>query len=359
MRSGFFVHAGDLFADADLRQLAETSRVDDYPAGLGGVIDGPQRGGWMYTGALENQPDLVDAWARRRPLWGNPGSVLRAVRDPRRLAAIFARHRIPFPVTHFRAENVPRDGSWLRKPFRSAGGTDIHPWVGLADDLRDAYFQQRIDGASYAGAYLANGTQAILLGVTEQLVGCAWTGASGFRYCGSLGPAALPDQVLHDFRRIGQALAAEFGLRGLFGVDAIVNADGVWPVEVNPRYTASLEVLERALSLAAIALHLDACQSDLLPNEAAFQTRKATYGKAIIYADRRLRVACDWTMRVEPTDGDPWPPVADIPEPGTVFEPGWPIVTVLAAGSDTEAARRLLYERVAQLQAECGAVAPD
>ena len=40
VRAGFFVRAGDLFADADLAQVAEATRVADYPAGLGQVIMG-------------------------------------------------------------------------------------------------------------------------------------------------------------------------------------------------------------------------------------------------------------------------------------------------------------------------------
>lgn len=355
-RSGFFVHAGDLFADADLRHVAETTRIGDYPSGLGRVIAGPQAGGWIYTGALENQPELVDAWARRRPLLGNPGSVLRGVRDPQQLAGVFARHGLSFPAISCRADDLPRDGSWLRKPLQSAAGAGIHPWRGVAHDPRDGYFQQRVDGVSYSGAYLANGSRAVLLGITEQLVGSEWTGASGFRYCGSLGPAAHSDQVMEDFRRIGLALATEFGLRGLFGVDAIVNANGVWPVEVNPRYTASLEVLERAFSLSTIALHVEACLSGGLPDEAARRGRDEPSGKAIVYAERRLRVEGDWLKRAGLRRDNAWPQVADIPEPGSIVDAGWPIATVLAAGHDTEEVRRLLRERAAQLRAECSAL---
>jgi uncharacterized protein len=352
-RSGFIVHAGDLFADADLQQVAQTLQISDYPSGLGRVISGSQAGGWIYTGALENQPELVDAWARCRPLWGNAGPALRGVRNPRQLAATFARHELLYPATSHQPHDVPRDGSWLRKPLHSAGGAGIYPWVGSTNDPRGGYFQQLVDGTSYAGVYVANGKRAVLLGATEQLVGCAWAGGSGFRYCGSLGPAALADRVLNDFRRIGQALAADFGLRGLFGVDAIVNAHGVWPVEVNPRYTASLEVLERALGLPAIALHVEACSSDRLPDEPTSREHGETCGKAIVFAECRLSVENDWREQAGPTRSKAWPLVADTPEPGSIIEAGWPIATVLASGRDTEQVRRLLRERAAQLRSAC------
>ena len=43
---------------------------------------------------------------------------------------------------------------------------------------------------------------------------------------------------------MGAALADVFDLCGLFGVDGVVRGNRFWPVEINPRYTASMEVLE-------------------------------------------------------------------------------------------------------------------
>ena len=48
-------------------------------------------------------------------------------------------------------------------------------------------------------------------------------------------------------------LADRFELSGLFGVDFILDGDQVWTLEVNPRYTASVEIVERATGIHAIA----------------------------------------------------------------------------------------------------------
>jgi len=69
------VWAADLFADADLRACAEVVQVRDYPHGLEAAISQAPDGPWMYTGALENHPRLVDRLARLHPLLGCPGSV--------------------------------------------------------------------------------------------------------------------------------------------------------------------------------------------------------------------------------------------------------------------------------------------
>src|SRR5262245_696592 len=64
LRSGYAPRACDLFADMDLKRVAVATRVEDYPRGL--VAAAAQHGGsaWLYTGGLENHPQLVDQIAR-------------------------------------------------------------------------------------------------------------------------------------------------------------------------------------------------------------------------------------------------------------------------------------------------------
>src|SRR6516162_6995898 len=77
LRAGLRPTCADLFADADLRARCPVRCVEvkDYPRGLLDLPELLTPGPWMYTGALENRPDLVEAMSRRRPLWGNPAPV--------------------------------------------------------------------------------------------------------------------------------------------------------------------------------------------------------------------------------------------------------------------------------------------
>lgn len=355
VRSGFVVHAADLFADSDLCRIAQTTQVDNYPAGLGDLIRGPQSGAWLYTGAIENYPDLVETWAQYRPLWGNAGDVLRAVRNPELVAAVLERHGLRAPLVTTNADGVPTDGSWLVKPLKSAGGLQIAEWVGpqSTDCLGNAvssdrcYFQQRVDGASYSATFLTADRQAMLLGVTEQLIGRDWNGSTGFRYCGSVGPVVLPRSADRELMRIGEVLAHEFHLRGLVGVDFILNAAGVWPVEVNPRLTASVEVLERVCGLDAVQMHATACEQGRLPI-AASRTLGRVAGKRIVFASTRLRIPISWAQAMDASDKTRWPELADIPPSGAMIESGWPIATVLADGISVEQVRANLAR-----QADC------
>jgi uncharacterized protein len=338
VRASFAVRAGDLFADADLCRVADATRVADYPAGLAAVVGGRQSGPWMYTGALENHPLLVDRLADLRRLWGNGAAVLRRVRHPRHVAEALATAGLCSPAVRFDPREVPRDGSWLVKPRRSAGGARIDFWTDAptAAESRGCYFQQYVEGMPCSAVYVAANGRALLLGVTRQLIGQPWTGAAGFRYCGSIGPARLARATIATFAQIGHVLASTFDLVGLFGVDAIVNAAGVWPVEVNPRYTASVEILERAGGIAAIEAHRAACECNRL-SEIVPAASGMVSGKAILFATSRLTISPAWADRARTMLDERRPLVADIPNSGDTIEPGWPIVTVFANASDETA----------------------
>ncbi len=146
---------------------------------------------------------------------------------------------------------------YLLKPRRSAGGVGI-AWSQADGSLdKNHYLQQYITGTPCSAVFHADGWSASLMGVTEQLVGDADFGAAAFRHCGSLGPIILSEQARAALAHLAVQLTQRFDVRGIFGVDLIMDADGtLWPIEVNPRYVASIEVIERALSLPLLA-HLE------------------------------------------------------------------------------------------------------
>ena len=114
------------------------------------------------------------------------------------------------------------------------------------------FLQERIDGVPCSVAAIGDGKDAVVLGLSEQLVGQRAFGVRGYRWCGNLVPPRVP-VPLDQPQAICSRLAAAFGLRGLFGVDFIWDGERAWAVEVNPRPTASLEVIEAAVRDAARA----------------------------------------------------------------------------------------------------------
>jgi predicted ATP-grasp superfamily ATP-dependent carboligase len=129
-----------------------------------------------------------------------------------------------------------------------------------------------------------------------------------------------------------------FGLVGWFGVDFILK-DGIpWPVEVNPRYTAAVEVYELALGRSLLNDHRRACGAagDSLPSSQPGRNPHGPriIGKLILYAPRTLTVPEIALDDSGSRDGFAVPAIADIPWPGTCFEAGEPVMTLYASGPD-------------------------
>jgi predicted ATP-grasp superfamily ATP-dependent carboligase len=350
-RAGFLPWGADLFADLDLRRRAHAVRVDDYPQGLAAAARQAPEGPWLYTGGLENYPELVDRIADSRPLLGNRGDALRAVRDPRCLDAQLRAAGLCYPAVAFSPERLPRDGSWLRKPLRSSGGLGIEVWRGQpAHAGRGPYhYQARIEGLPCSAVYAAAGGRAVLLGATRQLSTAAEPGDPPFCYAGSVGPLRLEPVLDEQLQTIGQELARRFSLMGLFGVDLILADRRFWVIEVNPRFTASVEVLERACGFRAIAIHVGACRDGQLPPQAA---RPTTWcGKAILTAPSDLVVPAAIEKLAGPTDLTGWPALADIPAAGSRIRAGGPIATVLAEAADEPSLTAALGRQASQLEA--------
>jgi predicted ATP-grasp superfamily ATP-dependent carboligase len=146
--------------------------------------------------------------------------------------------------------------------------------------------------------------------------------------------------------QLGNALAAAFGLAGCFGIDYILRGGDPWPVEINPRYPASLEIHELAAHRALLAEHRRACEGG--PSDCANacrpeRPRPRVVGKLILYAPRTLVVPEITADEEESNDLFAIRSIADIPWPGTTIDPGDPVMTVLASGDNPAACRSRLF----------------
>ena len=343
LRAGLRPSCIDLFADADLRSrcTATTIAPADYPQGFVPLLRDAPPAPWMYTGAMENRPQLVHRLAQLRPLWGNDSSVLAAARSPGKMRKLLRSAGLACPGISCAASPPP--GRWLIKPREGAGGKGIRHHRASAAPRRDRrfYYQEYIEGENCAAIYVGHPSETRLLGVTRQLVGESWLRAAAFHYCGSIGPLALSGPVRQALEALGTILARGCGLLGLFGVDFILR-DGIpWPVEINPRYTASIEVLEYATGFSAVGWHRRVFDSTApVPSSGPASISAASIGKAILFAKAPLIFPSEgpWlgTLQAGGSVNDP-PAFADIPAAGQAIAAGRPILTLFSRGDTPDA----------------------
>jgi uncharacterized protein len=348
MRDGHEAVAFDCFGDLDLRRTV--GHVVAPPelggGGLAALVDAAANvaaRGVVYGASFENHPALVARLGERHELLGNAPATLRAVRDPARLGAALRGAGLSYPTT-LAAAPTKRSGRWLRKPLRGGGGSSVRAWDGGALPA-GSILQERVDGLPCSAAAVGDGGEAVVLGLTEQLVGRRAFGVGGHRWCGNVVPPRLPAgeraALLRQARAICSCLAAAFALRGLFGVDLIWDGERAWTIEVNPRPTASLEAIEAAHGVGTFAAHARACAGELPRIEVE---RDGAAGKAVLFATEDVVIG----------DSERWLErgVRDVPHPGERIAAGRPICTVVAAGATPEGALAQLEEQAATLGAE-------
>jgi hypothetical protein len=345
MRDGRRVAAFDLFGDLDLQRGAD--RVVAMPGGnLTALVEAALElpaSDVVYGASFENHPLLVGRLAERHTLLGNAPQTLRAVRDPARLAAVLAAAGLAYPRT-LPAAPGNRAGRWLRKPLRGGGGTRVGAWRGGALPA-GTVVQERIDGVACSAAAVGDGVDAVVLGLTEQLVGRRAFGVRGYRWCGNVVPPRPPTSaLLEQARAICSCLASAFSLRGLFGVDLLWDGERAWTIEVNPRPTASLEAIEAAYGVGVFDAHLRACAGELPRDERA---PAGAAGKAVLFATQDVVIG----------DSEQWLErgVRDVPHPGERIAAGHPICTVVASAATPDAVLADLEEQAARLRAELAA----
>jgi predicted ATP-grasp superfamily ATP-dependent carboligase len=340
-RAGFSVTAIDAYADLDNHPAVRTHAIADFSAPAAAQASrAVDCDAVVYLSSFENYPDAVELLACGRRLWGNAPEVLRAVRDPHRLAAALATQNLPCPSLSGNGQ-----GPWLLKPLASGGGTGIRPWQSGEAVPAGHYVQEFIDGQPGSLLFVASEGNVAVLGISTQLIGLDAFGAGGYRYCGSILDGSVgPDSWMwRSGGVIATTIAAGLGLVGVNGIDFIARDGVLYPVEVNPRWSASLELIERAGGVSMFAVHAAACAAGRLPADHGRTVvgNRRSIGKAVLFARHDLTVG----------DSRPWcadASVRDVPRPGTVIRRGTPVCTLFAEGETPASCRHALEARADQ-----------
>jgi uncharacterized protein len=336
VNSKYAAAALDAFGDRDVAAIAESHslhhdfQVRYSPNALFDASRGLEFDAIAYTANLENHPEVLRRFAENCRIIGNSPQTVEAVRN---WAALFPRLKeagFSVPETIFRGKMSAPDpsGRWLVKPVLSGGGHGIEFFQREKLPGKNFMLQKFITGKSCSASFVANGRDCVLVGITEQLVGLGAFGAQGFRYCGNVLPVreAVDRVIPEKVRRLAEFLTQEYGLTGVNGFDFILHGDQVTLTEINPRYSASMELIERAYGLPIFQLHTKATLDGTLPDFMleSVLNRGMYYGKAVLFAENEATApdTHGWINRG----------IKDVPASGESLRKGGPVCTILADG---------------------------
>jgi len=367
-RAGFAVTAIDAFGDLDQHpSVRGLSLQRDFGAPVSADAMAHAAGSIecdavAYLSNFENHPGAVSTLGAGRALWGNAPAVLQRVRDPFLLTRTLGRRGCAVPNVYEQVVHDRQSDQRLVKPLASGGGNRVRPWRRGTRLPRGCYGQELIDGTPGSVAFVAAGGQAVPLGVSRQLVGEPAFGATGYRYCGSILAAAGDSQFARDealveaARVLASTVAEEFGVVGVNGIDFVAR-DGVpYAIEVNPRWSASMELVERVHGFSVFGAHAAACVAGSLPEFDLVRVRRTAgaAGKAVVFA-RRDVVVGETRAWLPGDDAGSAATLRDIPHPGERIPAGRPVCTVFAAGRDAAACHAALVQRAELVYADLAA----
>lgn len=290
--------------------------------------------GIVIGAGLENESAFADLAIKKTWLCNS----IPAVKNARNLKVVgecLVDTGLKIPMTVYPGEKIPENGIWLVKDLRRSGGRGVRLWrTGSA--LKDGMIlQEFLEGCLESATFLADGKDAILLGMTYQYAGEKRLNARKFEWCGNVAPY-YDHGIQLKIEKAVRALVRELGLIGLNGMDLIIR-DGIpFLIEINPRYSGSVELFEKLLGVNAFSLHVNACHG-ILPKSDFIYAKDRFSGKAILYAAKTLKLGFtdDWE-----NEG-----FADIPHSGELIPKGAPICTIFHDASTPEQCWQSLLDK--------------
>lgn len=417
-RCHFDVLGSDLFADLDTMESCHCLRMEHHPDSALSHRHGRPGIPIAVTGGIENYPDLLQNLESTNPLWCTPPAVLRNLKSPTYLRETLTSAGIATPELQHQIPTDSDPGHWISKPTRSAGGLGIRQARPGESTGSDRYLQRRIEGLPCSVAFLIHQRGCEFLGMTRQLIGTHPLGGP-FSYGGSSGPIRPSPECLEQLANLGHYLWRE-GARGLVGCDIIMTSSAsdasahphlrsaATPekfqlIEVNPRYTQSMELIELATNRSLFELHASVfTSSPLLPDGGpgdspdpeqprafefgmniaqqfsastsspgvSLESLQATdastsgcgptshLGKLIVYASESVSISRDIRTTADrdapPQSGVESCWLADIPVPGQTIPPGDPICSLLWNCRSHSRQLPLIQDRLTQLSTTLG-----
>ncbi len=331
-RAGIEVVAVDHFCDRDLKACTigcvRFEELEEIPDLVKRCITEFSVDAVIATSGAEDLQNL------KIPLLGSDPIVAARFLDKAATQMFFEKHGFPVPTQVSRGV-FPA----MLKPCKGSGGWR-NRLVTSDEDIRR--WEEEFDGEPYllqefapgipasVCCVVADGKAKVIAANLQILRG---TEEARFGFCGSLTPFIHP--MTGSMCEMAEAIAAFSGCQGIIGIDFLVTDTGVYPIEINPRFVATLDTIERATGCNLVRIHIDAFAGklpDVIPEPKVVSIRQ------ILFSPEDLTMQKDLSGLI--------PAVADIPAISTRFETGDAVISVYGEGPDEASAREALDKTI-------------
>lgn len=344
---GYQVIALDAFIDAETSAIAKQIyklKFDDidhhfsldetYFKQVFLEIDLSNIEGFLYGSLFDGCPDLLAWVAKQVPVFGNSADVLKQAKDFSFFCLLDALN-IAHPKVQVSLPSQPEN--WLSKQIGGCGGMHIQPAFAAKPGY---YFQKIITGTPTSMLFVADGNAAKVIGFNQQLM--APSKKLPYRFAGAISNIALQPNIHEVFEYAAQKLTSVLYLRGICSLDAIIESENVWILELNPRLSASFHLYENLLPL-----HLQACtgQSCLINVPNISIKKSISNAQLILYAVAVLDISKNFSWPSWVTDI----PALDIGASSVRINQHMPICSVQASAESAQLAHALVLQRAQKL----------
>lgn len=233
-------------------------------------------------------------------------------------------------------KNYP-ETKFILKPLKGSGGYNINL---LSEDIElnneEYIIQEYIDGINLSSSILANKNNMQILTHSRLLTVNDISESNSFKYIGNILPLTKQSiitetkdikEITNKQEIICEKLAKKFNLIGSNGIDYILNENGLYALEINPRLQGTYECIEKSFGINMLDAHIKTCQGQTI------EIPKAKYYsyKKIIYSPTRMKYN-------EINENN----IFDLPHVGSITEKGEPLLTIIDKDKDFEK----LYKKV-------------
>lgn len=355
-RAGFDCLCVDEYADADLSVWANVyGSIQELIASAEYATNPPVA--WCYSGPMEYEN--LSELSQRLGLtcWGNNTTQVHQLRNFREQLSRSTSGIKPVCClsTSQAAHHLKQGKQVVLKPNHSSAGAQTQ-WATLSrlndwsdEDQQSLRLEPFLEGKVWGISCLGTPTGVEVLGICESVTISQWLGedsiAFPFRYAGSIGPLVMSNGFMKQVHTLVDELFEQIGPIGLFGIDLVETQNELYLLEINPRFTSSMELLDLTGTKAIATAHA-ACFEANLPSQTLHSKIPALKPrwKRVVYTQQSIQwPSVDWNKvaselggRCSLTQTDQPMVLADLPDAGSFSPPGAPVVTMYGYGPPSE-----------------------